>query len=208
MILNKKGETFTVDGKTFAIGRMVWANDESGYAGLFGYVTEIRDGDEKDTDNEGPDIYCDFVVPEKEHVRREVEKSFSALYCMPKHIDELTLDGTIMAPDMLEPVAETLGASTGKLYALTYTYDGESDSTVGMVAVSSDKSELMRAMFDDLAAFEENEHYKAVLACTDCGEDRESFRFEPAAVEESSFTLEYIIFEVPVYGAAEGGAAA
>lgn len=208
MILNKQGESFAVEGRTFLIGGMVWANDESDYRGLFGRITEIRDGADKDTENEGPDIYCDFMVPEQEYMVNEIEKRFSALYRTPKHKNELPLGGVIMAPEMLEPVAEALGSSEGKLYALAFTYDGECDSTIGMVAVSADKSVLMRAMFDDLDTFLKKEKYKAVLSSTFREEGRERYTFEPAAVEESSFTLDYIIFEVPIYGGAKGGAAA
>ena len=208
MILNKQGESFAVEGRTFLIGGMVWANDESDYRGLFGRITEIRDGADKDTENEGPDIYCDFMVPEQEYMVNEIEKRFSALYRTPKHKNELPLGGVIMAPDMLEPVADTPGSSEGKLYALAFTYDGECDSTIGMVAVSADKSVLMRAMFDDLDTFLKKEGYKAVLSSTFREEGRERYTFEPAAVEESSFTLDYIIFEVPIYGGAKGGAAA
>ena len=208
MILNKQGESFAVEGRTFQIGGMVWANDESDYRGLFGRITEIRDGADKDTENEGPDIYCDFMVPEQEYMVNEIEKRFSALYRTPKHKNELPLGGVIMAPDMLEPVADTPGSSEGKLYALAFTYDGECDSTIGMVAVSADKSVLMRAMFDDLDTFLKKEGYKAVLSSTFREEGRERYTFEPAAVEGSSFTLDYIIFEVPIYGGAKGGAAA
>ena len=208
MILNKQGESFAVEGRTFLIGGMVWANDESDYRGLFGRITEIRDGADKDTENEGPDIYCDFMVPEQEYMVNEIEKRFSALYRTPKHKNELPLGGVIMAPDMLEPVADTPGSSEGKLYALAFTYDGECDSTIGMVAVSADKSVLMRAMFDDLDTFLKKEGYKAVLSSTFREEGRERYTFEPAAVEESSFTLNYIIFEVPIYGGAKGGAVA
>ena len=208
MILNKQGESFAVEGRTFLIGGMVWANDESDYRGLFGRITEIRDGADKDTENEGPDIYCDFMVPEQEYMVNEIEKRFSTLYRTPKHKNELPLGGVIMAPEMLEAVAETPGSSAGRLYALAFTYDGECDSTIGMVAVSADKSVLMRAMFDDLDTFLKKEGYKAVLSSTFREEGRERYTFEPAAVEESSFTLDYIIFEVPIYGGAKGGAAA
>ncbi len=66
----------------------------------------------------------------------------------------------------------------------------------------------MRAMFDDLDTFLKKEKYKAVLSSTFREEGRERYTFEPAAVEGSSFTLDYIIFEVPIYGGAKGGAAA
>ena len=208
MILNKQGESFAVEGRTFQIGGMVWANDESDYRGLFGRITEIRDGADKDTENEGPDIYCDFMVPEQEYMVNEIEKRFSALYRTPKHMNELPLDDVIMAPDMLEPVAEMLSESKDGTLALAYNYEGESENSIGVVAVSKDKAALMRALFDDLDAFMESDHCKAILSSTFREEGRERYTFEPAAVEESSFTLDYIIFEVPIYGGAKGGAAA
>lgn len=208
MILDKQGKTFTTEGKNFAICGMVWANSESDYCGLFGYVSEIRDGDDKETENEDAEIVCDFMVPTKEHMVTEIESRFSKLYRMPKRIDDLPLDGVVMASEMLEPVTEKLPESSGKLFVLVFTYDGECDSTIGTVAVSADKSMLMRAMFDDLDAFEEKEYRKAILTSTAQYEDREYFFFEPAAVEESSFSLHYCIYEVPVYGAMKGGVAA
>ena len=208
MILNRKGETFTAGGKAFSVGGMVWSNGESDYRGMFGYVAEIRDGSDKETDNEGMEIVCDFMAPTKPHMVREIESRFSMLYQTPKHINDLPLGGVVMAPDMLEPVADVLPESEGALYALVYTYDGESDSTIGMVGISQDKAVLMRALFDDLDRFEEDEGYKAVLSSTFRFDDRETFTFEPADVEESSFTLEYIIFEVPAYGTVKGGEAA
>ena len=208
MNINKNGETFIADNQIFTIGGSVLANGNSDYCGLCGRITEVRDGDDKETENEGPDIYCDFDIPDKDHMIAEIETRFSKLYQTPKCIDELPLDGVIMAPEMLEPVADTLPDSMGKLYVLLYTYDGECDNTLSVLAVSTDRSVLMRKMFDDLDKFEEKEGYKAVLSHTSEYDNRACFTFEPAAVEESSFTLDYSIFEVPAYGAVEGGAAA
>ena len=68
MLMSKKGETFAEGGKTFTVGEMVWANDASDYCGLLGYVAEIRSGGDKETDNEGTEIVCNFMVPVKEHM--------------------------------------------------------------------------------------------------------------------------------------------
>lgn len=46
----------------FIIGEEVFAS-ESDYAGLLGRITEIRTGEDRDTENEGPDIYCNFQPP-------------------------------------------------------------------------------------------------------------------------------------------------
>ena len=198
----------TAESKVFTIGGSVLANGNSDFCGLCGRVTEIRDGEDKKTENEGADIYCDFDKPGKDHMIAEIETRFSKLYQMPKRIDELPLDGVIMAAEMLEPVADALPDSMGKLYVLLYTYDGECDNKLSVLAVSTDRAILMRRMFDDLEDFEEKEGYKAVLSHTSEYDNRTSFTFEPAAVEESSFTLDYIIFEVPAYGSAKEGVAA
>ena len=99
MILTRNGESLTVEGKTFAVGATVWTNSASEYRGLIGRITEIRSGDDMETDNDCPDIYCSFEIPEKKAVVQEMEARFSALYRTEKHIDELGLDSVIMAPD-------------------------------------------------------------------------------------------------------------
>lgn len=95
MIYNKNGETFFYEDKMFIIGEEVLASD-SDYAGLLGRITEIRTGDDKDTENEDPDIYCSFHTPifsqDAELVRR-----------MKFGNEELSLDLVIMAPKMLIP---------------------------------------------------------------------------------------------------------
>ena len=98
----------TAESKVFTIGGSVLANGNSDFCGLCGRVTEIRDGEDKETENEGADIYCDFDKPGKDHMIAEIETRFSKLYQMPKRIDELPLDGVIMAAEMLEPVADAL----------------------------------------------------------------------------------------------------
>ncbi len=63
MIINKIGETFKYEGRTFKIGDLIYANNQSDYEGLLGRVLEIRDGEDRDTENDTPDIYCEFEVP-------------------------------------------------------------------------------------------------------------------------------------------------
>ena len=89
MILYKTGQTYksATTGDSFYVGQEVVANDLSHYAGLNGVITQIVDGDDLETDNPGPDIYCDFTVPATE----------SAIHEMG------SCDEVIMAPDMLDP---------------------------------------------------------------------------------------------------------
>ena len=56
MIYTKTGEGITADGITLSVGERVIAT-ESDYAGLKGYITEIRTGADKETENETDDVY-------------------------------------------------------------------------------------------------------------------------------------------------------
>ena len=89
MIHNKTGQTYKSanTGDSFYVGQEVVANNLSHYAGLNGVITQIIDGDDLETDNPGPDIYCDFTLTEEKSVSHDIG----------------ALGGVIMAPDMLEP---------------------------------------------------------------------------------------------------------
>ena len=103
MILQENGTRFCTEGKVFTIGGIICANDESEYAGLCGTVMEIRSGDDCETENDTPDIYCAFDPPTSENMVLELEGRFSALYGEPKTMADIALDNVIMAPEMLEP---------------------------------------------------------------------------------------------------------
>ena len=104
MILSKPGESIQWGNMTFSVGEQVYATNASEYHGLIGIITEIRDGDDKDTENYLPDIYCCFQEPVLACDREEIEKRFSALYQCPKKLEEIALDLAIMGPDMLIPM--------------------------------------------------------------------------------------------------------
>ena len=113
MILRENGTRFCVDEKVFTVGGRVMANDASEYAGLFGTITEIRSGADRETENDVPDIYCDFAIPASEEMLRELEARFSDLYGETKTIDDISLDCVIMSPDMLEPLDMPPGKREG-----------------------------------------------------------------------------------------------
>ena len=115
MILQENGARFCVAGKIFAVGGRVMANKESEYEGLFGTITEIRSGADRETENDTPDIYCDFEPPASEEMLRELEARFSGLYGEIKTIDDISLDCVIMSPDMLEPLDTPPGKREGIL---------------------------------------------------------------------------------------------
>lgn len=110
MIINRIGAQFYYDGETYTVGGKVCANDASEYEGLYGVITEIRDGDDRETENDTPDIYCQFMPPVLPDDIEALEARFSKLYQSEKHLDDLGLDMVIMAPEMirvLEPVNGT-----------------------------------------------------------------------------------------------------
>lgn len=106
MIKDRTGDTFEYEGKIYAIGARVIGTAESEYEGLYGVITEIRDGEDKETENETPDIYCTFDVPDDETMIKEIEERFTDLYETEKTIDDIVLDEVIMAPEMIEVIPE------------------------------------------------------------------------------------------------------
>lgn len=63
MILSKGNIPFQYNGKIYHIGDRVRVMSGDDYSGLVGVITEIVDGDDKDTENETPDVYCCFDEP-------------------------------------------------------------------------------------------------------------------------------------------------
>ena len=63
MIYKKPGEKFSHENITYTVGSRVLANEASEYSGLFGRILEIRTDDDRETENDTPDIYCKFDTP-------------------------------------------------------------------------------------------------------------------------------------------------
>ena len=102
MLLENKGEFIAVDGVTFTVGGRVHSKEGEDFGGLDGTIIEIHTDEDMETDNDGPDIYCEFDIPDDPQKVAELEARFSELYQEPRTIDEIGLDCVIMAPDMLE----------------------------------------------------------------------------------------------------------
>lgn len=194
MIYQKTGETFTTEGKTFAVGGEVFANGSSDYGGLFGTVTEIRTGADRETDNDTPDIHCEFRPPESSGMIHDIENRFSDLYGQPKQLDELALDFVIMAPDMLEPIPALLPEAAGKTYTLTYYRDDDDSCDIGALAVSSDMGTLLRKMYDHL----ESCKTKVILSHVEQTEGCCVFAYEAEETGVEGLYLGYTISETPV----------
>jgi hypothetical protein len=106
MIINRNGAEFEYKGVSFVIGQPVVGTSQSEYEGLYGLITEIRDGEDKETENDTPDIYCAFGPPVLPHDIEELEKRFSGLYQNPKKLEDISLDEVIMAPEMVKVVED------------------------------------------------------------------------------------------------------
>ena len=104
MIINKSGATFEYEGLIYMIGAEIVGTPASEYQGLYGIITEIRDGSDKETDNETPEIYCSFEPPVLPYEIKMLEGVFSRLYSAPKTIDDITLDCVVLAPEMVRPL--------------------------------------------------------------------------------------------------------
>lgn len=104
MMINRIGAKFEYEGTTYVIGAPIVGTPESEYEGLYGTITEIRDGEDKETENETPDLYCSFEAPALPCEVKKLEETFSDLYNGPKTIDDIILDFVIMAPSMVEPL--------------------------------------------------------------------------------------------------------
>ena len=137
MILRENGTRFCADGKVFTIS----ANGESEYEGLFGTITEIRSGADRETENDVPDIYCDFEIPASEEMLRELEARFSDLYGETKTIDDISLDCVIMSPDMLEP----LDTPPGKREDIRKDMDAAADIFAKVLQMSDEDLRALRA---------------------------------------------------------------
>lgn len=81
-------KTVIFNGVSYDVGDTVVANDLSDYEGLVGTITEIRAGEDKETDNPGVDIYCAFAYPR--FIRQRSD--FSELP---------PVDSVIMSPEMI-----------------------------------------------------------------------------------------------------------
>ena len=120
MILDRIGAAFYYEGKKYVVGEPIVANDASEYEGLFGRILEIRDGEDKETENYAPDIYCEFEEPVLKSDIWSLEQRMSALYGERKTLEDISLDLVIMAPDMISTIAEIENNSpTAEIYILT-----------------------------------------------------------------------------------------
>lgn len=144
MILNKNGDVLEYEGKKYTVGEFIYVNENSDYAGLFGVIKEIRDGEDKDTENETPDIYCAFENPVMPYDIRRIEDRFSALYGEKKTIDDLALDEVIMAPEEISVVhSRKTQTNAPKVFLLIEDWATDDDEGENIEVYSSHEEALL-----------------------------------------------------------------
>lgn len=194
MVIRKNGAVFCTEDKTFVIGGSVFANDESEYMGLYGTVTEIRTGDDRETENDTPDIYCEFVLPDTLSMLAELESRFSELYGQPKDVTDISLDCVIMSPEMLEPVPAKPEESLGSLLTLTCLED-QSDHIEGVtLAISNEMGVLLRKMLEDLDNFD----YPPLLTRVEKMVNDYLFTYGDRESADGGPCVVYVVSETPV----------
>ena len=148
MIINRPGAEFYHEGIKYVIGETFVGTDESEYAGLYGRITEIRDGDDKETENETPDIYCDFEPPVLPCQVEELEAVFSDLYGEPKKLEDICLDCVIMAPEMIKAIPGKPEATPGcKVYVVMEDWAANDEQGTSLSTAFTEKEDALYHMF-------------------------------------------------------------
>lgn len=101
MIYNVVGQEFIYEGVTYRVGAEVVGASESEYKGLIGSILEIRTEEDRETENDTPDIHCCFEQPCLPADIDDLERRFSSLHQTEKKLEDISLDYVIMAPEEL-----------------------------------------------------------------------------------------------------------
>lgn len=149
MILNNKGDVYKYAGIRYVVGEKVIAIKESEYEGVVGRITEIRDGNDMETDNDGPDIYCCFEEPIISANKEKLKKRFSELWKKPMQIEDINLEQVIMVPDMIIPF-ETLQNKREFYLLLEHeSIEGNESLSVDLFADYNDAKEYIEVKLSD-----------------------------------------------------------
>lgn len=156
MIINQPGAEYSHEGAVFRIGAPIIGTSESEYEGLFGSITEIRDGKDRETENDTPDLYCVFEQPVLPCEIQKLKKVFSELYQQPKTLADINLDYVIMAPSMVKPLDNL---QTDRMYSVVYvlTEEWAFDGDYGNLSeVYSDFEDAKRIMVQKVTVGKES----------------------------------------------------
>ena len=118
MIITNMNDTLEYMGKQYYIGEEIIGTSASMYEGLFGKIIEIRTGADKETDNDAPDIYCEFDAPIFPEDIERFEDKVSLLYGKAKTLEDIALDRVIMAPEMIKSLVKNVETRTVTVFSL------------------------------------------------------------------------------------------
>lgn len=150
MILRYPGAEYSHGSVKYAIGSTVMATDQSPYQGLLGTIVEIRDGQDRETQNETPDIYCSFDTPVIPAEIEKLEKVFSILHGTPKTLQDISLQRVIMAPDMIQVLHDqTVPSPQADIWVLLEDWANNGDFGSSLKLFSA-YAEARRTMIDML----------------------------------------------------------
>lgn len=157
MIYKKSNETFEYEGKKYKVGDKVVATEIAGqYEGLIGYIREICNGEDKATDNETPDIYCDFFKPIMPYDVAQIETRFSGSYGEPKTLENINLDKVIMAPEMIAVISDSQDCKESeKVYIVSDDWSGygscdsKTEAFTDLILAKAYMREQVRKTFED-----------------------------------------------------------
>lgn len=166
MIIAKPKAEFLYEGETYRIGATVIANAKSAYEGLVGEICKIRTGEDKETENETPEIFCRFEPPKLYADITELEKRFSDDCVTKKKIEDIPLDSVIMSPEML--ICPDNDKNKEKIYVLTEEWANDGDGgfntevfTDALTAKAFLNFKLSKEMSDGLIAkWQADEEFK------------------------------------------------
>lgn len=166
MIITEPKAEFLYRGETYRIGATVIANAKSAYEGLVGEIREIRTGEDKETENETPEIFCRFELPKLSADITELEKRFSDACAAEKKIEDIPLDSVIMSPEML--ICPDNDRNKEKIYVLTEEWANDGDGgfntevfTDALTAKAFLNFKLSKEMSDGLIAkWQSDEEFK------------------------------------------------
>lgn len=101
MIYNRIGAACSFEGNQYRVGDKIVATAESPWEGLYGTITEICDGDDRQTENGTIDLYCEFLLPVLPEEIRKLESQFSSWFGREKKLEDIAFDSVIMSPEMI-----------------------------------------------------------------------------------------------------------
>lgn len=118
MIITNMNDTLEYMGKQYYIGEEIVGTSASMYEGLFGKIIEIRTGADKETDNDAPDIYCEFDAPIFPEDIERFEDKVSLLHGKAATLEDIALGRVIMAPEMIKSLVKDVETRTVTVFTL------------------------------------------------------------------------------------------